>query len=259
MAEFIQPSDILKDFIKGYYIVEINSSTPFLPCERVFPTGNACMVFHYGSPSLFIKKSSDAYIEPNLVICGQQNSYYDLSLAGNTGMILIIFTPYGLQAFFHFPAKELSNENLAFKDLTKKGANELEDKLLSSENNKQRIEILESFFIQKLIFSKDFERIEYAVKLIEQYKGQIKTRQLAGEICLGIKQFERIFSVHVGMTPKKFSGIVRLQHIIKTKNKYKNPDLNQLAIDNGYYDQSHFIHDFKKLTGQTPGDFFNKK
>ncbi|MBN2773703.1 MAG: AraC family transcriptional regulator [Prolixibacteraceae bacterium] len=259
MIRFFEPNNILKRYLKNYCIVEIADSTDFLPTERIYPNGNICIVFHYGYSSKFKARNSNAYIEPNLVICGQQTSYYDLSLSGKTGMILITFKPQGLRAFFNFPAKELLNENISLNLMIKNEASVLENKLLNFRNNNQRIAAIDDFFINRLAINRDFDRIDFAVKLIEHSKGQIKTQQLSQETCLGIKQFERIFTNHVGLNPKKFSSIIRFQNVIQTKNKHKKPDLNQLAINNGYYDQSHFIHDFKNLTDQSPRDFFNNK
>jgi AraC-like DNA-binding protein len=256
MFDLIEPSGILKKFIKNYYVVETNNSGKYLPTERVFPNGNPTLLFHYGLPSKFQPKNAKAYIEPRLLICGQQSSYYDLSLAGNTAMIFMLFKPHGLKAFFNFPMSELLNQNISLETLLKSEAAELEEQLLEAETIKERIVFLEAFLIKKLILNNDFERIEHAIKLIEHTKGQIKTFHLAQKVCLGIKQFERTFSNQVGLNPKKFSNIIRFQDMLQTKKKYPNLSLNHLAYDYGYYDQSHFIHDFKSLTGFTPKAFF---
>ncbi len=258
MLDLIEPSEILKRYIKNYYIVEINNPLVYLPAERVYPLGSSTLLFHYGLPSKFKKKNSSEYIEPKLLICGQQTTYYDLSLSGKTGMIFIVFKPHGLKQFFNIPMNELRNENLAMQELIKDEACKLEDKLLYADNNKQRIELLETFLLQKLLLNKDFERVEYALNIIENSNGQIKTHHLAHEACLGIKQFERVFSKHVGLNPKKYISIVRFLNVIQSKKIYKEINLSQLAFDNGYYDQSHFNHDFKNLTGVTPRVYFNK-
>jgi len=230
-----------------------------MPYERVFPYGNVTLVFHYGSPSKFKKKGFNEYIEPSLVVCGQQTRYYDLSLSGKTGMIFIVFKPHGVKSFFNFPISELANENLSLQDLIKNEAIELEDKLFNSKNNKQRIVHLENFLLKRLTRDIDFERVEHAVKLIGNHKGQLKTQFIAQEVCLGIKQFERVFSKHVGLNPKKYANIVRFQNVMQMKKKCQDVNMYQLAFDNGYYDQSHFIHDFKSLTGVAPGVFFNDR
>jgi len=256
MIESIKPTGILSKYIKDYFIVETDNSEEYLPKERVYPCGNATMVFHYGSPSIFQKKDSIKNIEPNLVICGQQTSYYDLSLSGKTGMILIVFKPHGVKSFFNFPITELLNENLSLQDLINNESIELEDKLFNSPNNRQRITHLENFLIKKLIHNDEFERVEYALEIIENSKGQIKAQDIAHEVCLGIKQFERTFSKYVGINPKKYASIVRFQNVIQMKRKHDNSSMFQLAFDNGYYDHAHFIHDFKSFTGLSPKEFF---
>lgn len=258
MFDLIEPIGILKKYIKNYYVIETDNYVDFLPKERVFPIGNATLVFHYGSPSKFKTKNQSEYIESNLVICGQQTNYYDLSLAGKTGMILIVFKPHGVNSFINFPAIELLNKNLSLSDLVKNEAIELEDKLFNSANNKQRIIHLENFLVRRLIQNRDFERVEHAVKMIENSKGKIKTQDIAQEVCLGIKQFERIFSNHVGINPKKFLSIIRIQNVLQMKREFKELNMYQLAFANGYYDQSHFNHDFKNFTELSPRTFFNK-
>lgn len=256
MIESIIPTEILSKYIKNYFIVETDNSEDYLPNERVYPCGYATMVFHYGSPSIFQKKDSIKNIEPNLVICGQQTSYYDLALSGKTGMILIVFKPHGVKSFFNFPITELLNENPSLQDLIKNESIELEDKLFNSPNNRQRITHLENFLIKKLIHNDEFERVEYALEIIENSKGQIKAQDIAHEVCLGIKQFERTFSKYVGINPKKYASIVRFQNVIQMKRKHDNSSMFQLAFDNGYYDHAHFIHDFKSFTGLSPKEFF---
>jgi len=256
MINSINPTGILSKYIQNYFIVETYNSIDFMPKERVYPNGNATMVFHYGSPSKFQKKDSSKYIEPNLVICGQQTSYYDLSLSGKTGMILIVFRPHGVKSFFNFPITELLNENLSLQDLINNETIELEDKLFNSPNNRQRITLLENFLIKRLVHNNEFKRVEHAINIIDNSKGQIKAQDIAHEVCLGIKQFERTFSKYVGINPKKYASIVRFQNVIQTKRKHKNSSMFQLAFDNGYYDQSHFIHDFKSYTGLSPKEFF---
>jgi AraC-like DNA-binding protein len=258
MIESIEPLKILRKYINNYFIVEIDNPIDFLPNDRVYPCGYATMVFHYGSPSKFQKKNSSKYIEPNLVICGQQTNYYDLSLSGKTGMILVVFRPHGVKSFFNFPITELLNENLSLQDLIYNEAVELEDKLFNSPNNNRRIIHLENFLVKRLIHNNEFDRVEHAIKMIENSKGQIKAQNIAQEVCLGIKQFERTFSKYVGIAPKKFASIIRFQNVIQMNSKGKR-SLSQIAVDNGYYDQSHFIHDFKSLTGLTPKAFFNDK
>lgn len=80
---------------------------------------------------------------------------------------------------------------------------------------------------------------------------------MAQEVCFGVKQFERVFSKNIGLNPKKYLSIVKFQNVLQMKKKFPNANLQRLAYENGYYDQSHFTHDFKNLTGLSPKDFFS--
>lgn len=257
MIDSIKPTGILSKYIQNYFIVEVNDPIDFLPKERVYPTGNATIVLHYGNPSKFQQLESSEYIEPTLVICGQQTNYYDVSLSGKTGMILIAFKPHGVKSFFNIPITEILNENISLQNLANNEVNELEDKLLIARNNTQRIIHLENFLTERLTHNNDFKRIEYAVELIENSKGQMKTHDIAIEVCLGIKQFERVFSKNVGINPKKYASIVRLKNVIQLKRKHNNISMSQLAYESGYFDHAHFIHDFEGFTGLSPKEFFS--
>jgi len=81
---------------------------------------------------------------------------------------------------------------------------------------------------------------------------------LADTACLSIKQFERKFSGLVGVNPKQYLRTVRFQHVLQIKKSSRFLDYTSLAMECGYFDQSHFINDFKTITGLTPGNFFKE-
>jgi AraC-like DNA-binding protein len=75
--------------------------------------------------------------------------------------------------------------------------------------------------------------------------------------CISRKQFERVFAAKIGATPKQYLKVVRLQQALQLKSIDRNRNLTQLAYDCGYYDQSHFINEFKQQTGYTPKQYFD--
>ncbi len=258
LQQLIQPSPLLRQFIHYYYVVETNQTCDFLKSQRVYPHGNIILVFHYRNPSL-IKRTGDLpYIEPQTVICGQQTGYYDLALSGKTGMIFVVFAPFGAGAFFKMPMNEIINKNNRFEDVIGKESEILEDKIQNAKKVSEKIKIIDDFLIQKLSHNYTYhEQILKAFGTIKQFNGQVSVKQLADTACLGKKQFERKFAAFVGLYPKSYLRIVRFQNLLKRTNQ--NDKLISLALDNGYYDQSHFIHDFKSFTGVTPGVFFENQ
>ncbi len=92
-----------------------------------------------------------------------------------------------------------------------------------------------------------------ATALIEAYGGQIKVGEVASILNVSTRALERQFSKILGITPKHFIRLVRFQKAVERLKKIsKIENLADIAHDSGYFDQSHFIKDFKSLSGQLP-------
>nr|WP_246628122.1 helix-turn-helix domain-containing protein [Paenibacillus oenotherae] len=90
----------------------------------------------------------------------------------------------------------------------------------------------------------------WAVNRIRSSNGSIRVGQLAEESALSRRQTERRFVERIGISPKALAQIVRFQHVLQSLKFAER--LTQLAYDADYYDQSHFIKEFRKRSGTTP-------
>jgi AraC-like DNA-binding protein len=84
--------------------------------------------------------------------------------------------------------------------------------------------------------------------------GQVNIRELSTQYFLSQKQFERKFKEHSGFMPKLYARIVRFETALSGYSR--NRSLTEVGYESGYYDQSHFIHDFKKFSGHHPRSYF---
>jgi AraC-like DNA-binding protein len=98
---------------------------------------------------------------------------------------------------------------------------------------------------------------EHAVKLLETSNGQVKMKELAEQLGISRRTLERVFAEHVGVTPKKFTRILRFQNVLTILRARRFRDFTDLAFTCGYADQSHLIKDFKALTGRLPSQLSN--
>ena len=254
----IEPSPILRPFIENYVVVETSGLSEYGTQQRVYPRGCIDLVFHYGRPFFFQKRNKPPVLEPRSVVCGQQTSFYDVCPAGKTGMILVMFRSCGAGVFFKMPMIEIAGQNVAFEHLIGKEAVEIEDQVLHASHNQERIQIIETFLIQQLIQNHyDDKKVRAAFYKMNQGDGQISIKQLAETVCLSVKQFERKFSGLIGLNPKQFLRIVRFQNVLRMKKTGFKGSLTALAQESGYYDQSHFVNDFKNITGSAPKKFFS--
>ncbi|MCZ8215282.1 MAG: helix-turn-helix domain-containing protein, partial [Cyclobacteriaceae bacterium] len=121
----------------------------------------------------------------------------------------------------------------------------------------KRIAILEDFLVQRLKDKKNIDTITAAsVDALLTLKGQLSVDQMAERQTISRRQLERRFATTVGLSPKQLSKIIRLQHTLKNMEENPSNNLASLAVENGYFDQAHFIKDFKEFTGMTPKQFF---
>ncbi len=105
--------------------------------------------------------------------------------------------------------------------------------------------------------SYEFDRIWHSIGIINKEKGMVDIGTLADSACLSRKQYERTFRTCVGSSPKQFLRTVRFQRTLKEKSRENRMSLTELSYLCGYYDQAHMTHDFVKLSGMTPGHYFN--
>ena len=103
----------------------------------------------------------------------------------------------------------------------------------------------------------NFSRINHAINTISQTRGKITIENLASETCLSRKQFERKFSELIGITPKQYLKTIRLQYSLYLKSRNDKLNITDIAYEVGYYDQAHFINEFKMQTGFTPKQYFD--
>jgi AraC-like DNA-binding protein len=255
--QIIKPKGILAQFIKYYWVME-KSALEDDVCERVIPTGNIDIMFHF--KNCFKVKSSDnnTYNQTYTFVSGINNSYADVSTNGETGLICVSFLPEGACNFFKFPLLEIENRHISLDCIYGNQTKEIYEQLCAAQTLNERIAIIESFLLAKLIVpaTRDTLFLKSGITLINQTQGQINAASLSEKLCVTTKTLERKFAALVGKTPKQFIKIVRFQNIINAFSIKNSNTLTEIAYSNGYFDQAHFIKDFKTFSGYTPKDFF---
>lgn len=253
-----KPSPLLLNLVKHYWTID-NCLLPDSECiQRIVPNGLMELIFYFGNVPESLDK--DISIHENTIVAGQLSKYYDIRIKGTLSIFSVIFQPFGLAELLDIPLSELFNQNIPLKYLIKDITNELETKLFEANSFSERIKITEQF-LTKRIYKSDkkyhLHRIKNCINTINNTKGIVSIDYLASEACFSRKQFERVFSDYIGTSPKQFMKTIRFQNAINEKFKNKNANLTTLTYLCGYYDQSHMINDFVKLSGMTPKKYFD--
>ncbi len=253
------PSILLSQYVRKYWAIENCVTEGEVYTHRIIPSGLAELFFYFDNKPFTNDK--DRKIEDNILLSGHQKAFYDIVISKQYSLFSILFNPQGLMVFFDIPLSEFYNRNVPLKNILKNEVDELESKLMEAKSFNEKIELVENFLIKRLQKSKkkyEFKRIEHSISLINKTKGNIDINCLASEACLSRKQFERVFSEHIGSSPKQFLRTIRFQNTLAQKGKEYNNSLTSLAYNSGYYDQSHMISEFKLFSGMTPTQYFSE-
>lgn len=247
------PGDILKPYIKYFVISENEHEQAY----KVLPDTSLVIGFQYkGKLKQVINGVEDTLSA--MGVTGLQNSYRIFKSSANIGTVLVYFKETAASAFFSSPVNELFAQSLALDHFFSSSLlKQISEQLAAAETDPQRIQITELFLVSQLKNVTDDILVTEAVSLIRHSKGIMRMKDIAAKLNISQSPFEKRFRKIVGASPKKFASIVRLQSIISDFSPTMS--MTEIGYRIGYYDQAHFIKDFKIFTGETPEKFFTKK
>lgn len=169
----------------------------------------------------------------------------------------VYFYPQAIPLLFSLPAEGLANEAVELPYLLKDAGRILEEKIMEAKNNRERCELICRFAEERLSASRQMELPVFAaIRDIIHRTSSASIQSLSREYYLSERQFERQFKQYAGLSPKLFSRIVRFQSATALYH-HRGMSLGSLALECGYYDQSHFISDFKTFSGMHPKQYFS--
>ena len=249
MESFI-PSINLQPYIKIFHVIESDRVM-----ENVIIPDTAIVMAIRFKGIVSVKENGIESSLPNAALSGLRHAPRVIKYSPKSGNVLIIFHLGGPAAFFREPLHELSGLSLPvyffenFKDV-----NDLTERLLYAETNVERIRIVEEVLVSKLKRNIIDPLVLHAAQQIKSNQGNTRINELIETLNISRDAFEKRFRQTIGTTPKQFSNITRIRSLIDRAKDHKT--LTELAYSYGYFDQSHFIKDFKLFTGQAPSHFF---
>lgn len=244
------PSIALLPFIREFMIIESELETG----NTLIPDTSMVMAFRYKG-TVLQKEGDTKDIFPSSVVSGLRRSARHLYYSKGTANLLVVFNEGGITAFSRIPAHEFFDRTLSSENLFGSGElSEMAERLAEAGSNQERIHLIGAFLRRKLIDRKADLLIANAIQSIKQQSGVIRIKDLATSLHISQDPFEKRFRTLVGSTPKQYASIIRLRNLIRKYPSYSS--LTAASYEAGYFDQSHFIKDFRLFTGQTPKDFF---
>lgn len=257
------PSFLLSRYISQYIYYQINTSE-FKSLKQTFlPYDIPALGFFTGS-CMMISNKNKSY--PISYSSGQVTSYYMGMITSpyhhlyneneNISALLVVFAPTGFSDLFKMNMAEVTDVVPEFSNLIGSEINSLNEAIANSFDFSEKVKILDHFFLCKHSHKqKDSDQIHEACSKVIQSNGLISMKNLAYCTNMSISKLERHFTYKIGITPKTYAKIKRFHHSLSLINSMKLNSFTEIALECGYYDQNHFIKEFKALTNNTPSSF----
>ena len=247
----IAPHPSLTQLIDCYWMMESDDPAPRI--EKIIPDGFTELIFNYGSVYKAKRNGEWELQSPNL-LAGQISSYFLLENTGSTGSFAVKLKPAALTQLFNLSMDLYLDKIVDLDMLPDPLLSGLKDKLLPFENETSLKLVLDKHFIN---LSKNATRnpLEATLDLIFKSNGMAAVNEMTAVAGLGERQLERLFKKYIGLSPKYYARIIRFNYIFQLI-KSKKCSWTEIVYQSGYYDQSHFIRNFKAFTGEDPSSYF---
>ena len=255
-----KPHSDLESLISCYWTLEVPPSD-HPQKQRIIPDGTIEMAFILGDDIKRYTTDDHFILQPRSMVLGQTIAPFYIEPTGYVNTFAIRFYPYGFANFVTVPIRSLANKETPIDQLfEKKAAQSLTQAILQASDTKERIEIIERFLLRKLNEPSTIDQIvKTTLDTLISTKGSTSIHQILKEDVSRRRQLERKFAKQIGISPKQLGKVIRLQSALKMLLNEEGESLTNIAYQNEYYDQAHFIKDFKEFTGISPKEFIGNE
>jgi AraC-like DNA-binding protein len=247
------PRPPLDEFIESIWIYR-NDPQPH-GLERILPTGAAQLIVNLKEDEtrLYDPEAPHRYVATSgSVLAGVRSGFQVIDTSEQEYVAGVAFRPGGIVPFIRIPAHEASEADIPLEALCGRGwAAALRERLLESGGIDATLDTLEAVLREMWRPQWLHPAVNYALGAFDRAPLTSSIAAVTGAIGLSPKRFIERFKIEVGLTPKRYCRIRRFQRAL-TLSSRGEVDWTRVAMDCGYFDQAHFIHDFRSFAGLTP-------
>jgi len=259
--KFHKPKPPLSNFVDSFWLYEGPGATQ--QTERILPTGTLELAINLRQNELRFYDPERPYNRSRLsgaVVSGAHGSGFAPESVEEVIIIGVHFKPGGAFPFLGLPAGDLADTHADLEALWGPSASRLRERLREASTSAERFQLLQEALLSRLCpgVEKHYA-VSTALDMFGKNHAKPTVREAAKYLGLSQRRFIQIFKDEVGMTPKLFSRIQRFQQTRTFIQQNPFPDWTTLALDFGYFDQSHFIREFLEFSGLSPTDYIARR
>ena len=250
------PCKALRPYINYYRVWQQNSTDTAGTSLQDYPRTIMDMLFLFeGKVRLSINNASPFQLASCSFI-GQFDKNYRILPEENIRAFNIRFKPNGVYPLTKTPLIAMLNNHLPLVDLMGKQVIGIHQQLQEQTSDAQKVQLVENYLLAIYQEGEIHHKFEHAMSLIRQSRGLIKVKTIKEKLHISYKSLDRWFQKNTGLSPKRFIQLTRFNHIIEElEGQQSAPDWMQFVADYNFYDQAHFIKEFKQFAGICPSGF----
>ena len=245
------PSNSLSRYVKYYWTCTHDSDA----LEVMYPTGCVEFCIDITSGDTVRHRGERSIIVPRMEVLGHWTIPTRATIKKGNTCLITRFHPYAGFLFFPNPVSDFTNESIDLCDIFSKESTEFYHRLMEQPLLEQKVKVLEAFLIERLVRSRKGQEkiglVEELCNSICRNDQSFNMEHLAAEFQFSERYIQKLFLNYVGITPRSFFAVQRFNRSLELVRS-ANMSLTNIAYECGYYDQAHFIKEFKSYTGMTP-------
>jgi AraC-like DNA-binding protein len=211
---------------------------------RTYDPGNLDRADYYGSA----------------LVVGPHSRYFVIDTEEQMDTLGVNFKPGGGYPFFGMPAHELHERHVSLESLWGRDAARMVERVALAATPEEKFALIVRELTARLAQSPPRHRVvPYALGQFSRLAGAARIGEVAEQAGLSQRRFIELFRRQVGLTPKTYSRLQRFQQVIRSSHPVEEIDWLDVALGCGYYDQAHFIRDFRDFSGLTPSAYLRRR
>ena len=257
----IEPNPLLKSYIEKMWLFESSGKMPVDDLKLVVPNGNIKLTVAFRN-GIIASMNGQVFTskEQNISLTGLADVPVILDVEEDiaTGTIVVEFSPRGAYRFFHISLNDIKNQIHPLTDIIGTVAKQLEEQISNIESVDGKVALLQQFLLKQYMQQAEDSIFEYCVAQITSSKGKITIKELEKKTGYSSRWLNMKFTDKLGISPKNLSTIIRFNQYYNALANNNEMDFMQNEFYEHYYDQSHFMKEFKRFTGLSHSGFENK-
>ena len=249
------PCQNLRPFVELYWEGNFNVDASGRTSIKMIPNGCLELIIHLNDLHCDLEKDNTWSQTPDYMILGLFTKPCEVRFKNFVKVFAVRFKPEGLYNVFGLPASMLKDRYEDMQLILGNGFRDFCHRLKEEKDIIAMIKCAENYLLNNLLDRKIGRNyINLAAEIIRKTKGA-RIEDLADKLFISQRQLEREFKDKLGISPKQYLRLTRVNEVFRLLNDNQMLDLTSIAYQCGYFDQAHFINDFKKITGYNPSIF----